>query len=35
MAMDYRRIRPYFSFGEDVPYLMYMDKTAFPIQMWF
>ena len=29
-----RRVRPYFSFGENFPYLMYMDTKAYPMKMW-
>jgi uncharacterized protein len=29
-----RRIRPYYTFDENFPYLMYMDASAFPTGMW-
>ena len=29
-----RRVRPYFSFGENFPYAMYIDTKAWPANMW-
>lgn len=29
-----RRVRPYYTFGENFPYLMYIDARAFPPEMW-
>lgn len=29
-----RKIRPYFSYGENYPYLAYVDFKAWPVKMW-